>query len=127
MSDYDFRYENSINYTKEYLETEGPVEHKYASWRTNTVLSNFADTIMQANAVNILPDLDDKLQYDFLFYSIKPKKRFFKKQKGSKNPNFEIVQDFYKYNGQRTKEALRVLTKEQLDKLKKQQEKGGLK
>lgn len=76
---YDWRFENSIQLTKEYLETEGYMEHKYVPWRTNYILSNHLDTVLFANEMNINPFLDDKMQYDFLFHSIKSKKRYFKK------------------------------------------------
>lgn len=122
---YDWRFENSINLTKKYEETEGIVEHKYNSWRTNSALSNYLDTIMLVNEMNIAPHLTDKMQYDFLFHSVKAKKRFFKKKKTSQDVNFEIVSDYYKYNENRTKEALSILTKKQIEMIKKKQDKGG--
>ena len=67
MDNYDWRFENSIMSNKQYQDTDGVIEHKYSCWRTNTVLSNFVDTIMQANEMNINPTLDERLQYDFLF------------------------------------------------------------
>lgn len=127
MDNYDWRYENSIMSNKQYQETEGITEHNYSSWRTNTVLSNYIDTIMQANEMNINPTLDEKLQYDFLFYTVKSKKRFFKKAKQPKTDVFKLIQEYYKYNDERTKEVLKILTKEQIETIRKKQEKGGLK
>ena len=124
---YDFRYENSINFNKEYIEVDDSVDHKYASWRTNSVLSNFPDTVMYANELNCYPSLDNKLQYEYLFYSVRKKKRFFKKEKGKKDDNYELVRDYYKYNHERTKEALSILTEEQIKKIKEKTEKGGIK
>ena len=127
MDNYDWRFENSIMSNKQYQDTDGVIEHKYSSWRTNTVLSNFVDTIMQANEMNINPTLDERLQYDFLFYTVKSKKRFFKKNKSNKNNDFQLIQEYYKYNDERTKEVLKTLTKEQIQAIRKKQEKGGLK
>lgn len=124
---YDWRYENSINHTKKYEEVEGPVEHKYSSWRTNGILSNYPDTIMYANEMNINHILDPKLQYDYLFYAVRSKKRFFKKKKTTKDSNFELVQDYYKYNNERTREALSILSKEQIKMIKQKLERGGIK
>lgn len=124
MSNYDFRYENSINYTKKYIDTDNN-EHKYVSWRTNSILSNYVDTILYSNEMNINHHLDNKLQYDYLFYSIPKKKRFFKKDKPLNYDDFLLVQNYYKYNNVRTKEILSILTKDQLEMIRKRLEKGG--
>lgn len=123
---YDWRYENSINWDKNYLDTEGLVEHKYVPWRTNSSLSNHPDTILAANEMNMAAHLDFKLQYDYLFYAIRKKKRFFKKDRVAKSADFLAVQEYYKYNDKLTKEALRVLTRDQINKIKKSLERGGV-
>lgn len=125
MGQYNWCFENSINFTKKYQETEGNIEHKYVPWRTNNALSNYMDTIMLVNEINMHPALDSKLQYDFLFYSVKPKKRFFKKKKSKKDENLELIQQYYKYNLERAKEALSILNKQQLEMIRKKIEKGG--
>jgi hypothetical protein len=126
MAVYDWRFENSINFTKEYYETEGHVEHKYAPWRTNSSLSYFPDTVLHANEMNMASFIDNKLQYDYLFLSIRKKKRFFKRDKKQQSDDtFSLVQDRYKYNNARTREALQLLTDEQIHAIQKEQEKGG--
>jgi hypothetical protein len=122
---YDWRWENSINQNKKYLDFDGYQEFSYAPWRTNSTLSNYVDTIPFANEMNCNPHLDHKLQYDYLFYKVRKEKRYFKKEKVEKDPTFDLVKSYYKYNNVRTKEALRILTKEQIDIIKKKQEKGG--
>jgi len=125
---YDWRYENSISFSKKYEETEVyAIEHKYVPWRTNNILSNYIDTILIVNEMNMNAHLDHKLQYDFLFYMVKPKKRFFKKKKTTETPNFQLVKEYYKYNDERTKEALSILNKEQIKMIKEKTEKGGVK
>jgi hypothetical protein len=125
MSDYDWRWENSILQNKKYLEVDGFVEHKYNPWRTNSTLSNYQDTIAFSNTMNLNYHLDPKLQYDYLYHKVRKEKRWFKKQKAKKNDTFTLVQNYYKYNNVRTKEVLKILTKEQLDIIKQKQEKGG--
>jgi hypothetical protein len=61
---YDWRYENSIHNGKQLLDLSGNLEHKYAQWRTNSSLSNFADTISQCNDMNLNYHISDKLHYD---------------------------------------------------------------
>jgi hypothetical protein len=126
MSDYDWRWENSILQNKKYLQVEGVVEYSYNPWRTNSTLSNYYDTIAVANIMNCNPHLDHKLQYDYLYLKVKKEKRWFKKKKAKKDEVFTLVQNYYKYNNVRTKEALKILTKEQIDVIRKEQEKGGI-
>ena len=124
---YDWCYENSINQTKVHYDVEGVVEHKYLPWRTNRALSNYPDTIIHAQVMNASSHLDLQLQFDYLFYSVRKKKRFFKKPAVEKDKDFHLVQQFYKYNNKNTEEALRILTREQIDIIAKKQEKGGIK
>jgi hypothetical protein len=121
---YDWRFENSINFTKDYQDPENN-EMKYSAWRTNSSLSLHPDTVLYANEMNMLHHLDDKLQYDYLFFSIRKKKRFFKREKKSEDVNFDLIRQHYKYNNERTREALTILTEGQIDIIKEKEEKGG--
>ena len=116
---YDWRYENSINQKKKYYKVEGILEFKYDPYRTNSMLSNFPDTVINANEMNINYHLDHQLQYDYLYYSVRAKNRFFKKDKHKKDDDFTLIQQFYKYNNERTKEALKVLSPEQIAEIRK--------
>ena len=119
---YDWRWENSINATKKRVTDE---EHKYVAWRTNSSLSNYPDTIMHANEMNIRPNLSWQAQYDYLFYAVRKRKRFFKKDAVTEDPNFDLVRQHYKYSVAKTREALRVLTPEQIEIIKRKTEEGG--
>jgi hypothetical protein len=131
---YDWRYENSITQNKKYIDLNTIQEHKYSQWRTNVNLSNFHDTIHYANEMNINYHLWDKAHYDFLFHSIRKAKRWFppetkevKKLREKEQELFDLIQGYYKYNNARTKEALKLLTQDQIDIIRKKQEKGGVK
>ena len=65
MNKYDWRYENSITRDKKYLEVNS--EEKYIAGRTNKVLSNYLDTILYSNEMNMNRHLEDKMQYEYLF------------------------------------------------------------
>lgn len=134
---YDWRYENSISFGKEPIDLDQLQEFKYNQWRTNSTLSNHIDTLDAANKMNINYHLSDKLQYNFLFYSIRKQKRFNKK-KTEEDKRIEaalkkeqeiisLIQQFYKYNIVRAREVMKILTPDQIDILKKMQEKGGVK
>ena len=123
MNKYDWRWENSISTSKKRVEGD---EFPYVPWRTNSYFANFIDTVFYANMMNMYYDLDPSLQYDFMMASVPKKKRFFKRATSINNDDFSLVQDVYKYNVQRTRDALAVLTKEQLATLKNKIEKGGI-
>lgn len=123
---YDWRYENSINKKNGHIdiskETVG-----YSAWRTNGILSNFIDTIMHSNQMNMNYDITDQMQYDYYYYAVRKNNRFFKKdKKEDDNTDFALVQEFYKYNNERTREALRILSPEQINEIKRRLEKGGI-
>ena len=63
-------YLKSINTTKQNLmdSDDKAWERKYPSFIINKCLAPFNDTIMLINEMNKHCHLDNKLQYDFLFY-----------------------------------------------------------
>ena len=77
---YNWDYENNINYGKELIDLDKPLEFKYSQWRTNLSLSNFTDTIVPAYNMNMAYHLSDKLHYQYLFYSVRKVKRYGKKK-----------------------------------------------
>lgn len=121
----DWSHVNSINTKSEYLNVEDPYGLKYQPFLINRIFCNFIDTIMQTNDMNLNPTLDHKLHYDYMFYSIRQKKRFFKGKKGIKSEDFELVQEYFGFSNKKTTEALRVLTEEQLAEIKERMFKGG--
>lgn len=123
---YKWDYENSISHNKKYINPDDNGTPSYVPLRTISILSNSVDTILYANDMNINIQLDPKLQYDYLFYSVRSKKRFFKRDKKTNFDVFQLVQNYYKYNDKRTQEALNILTKEQINIIIKKQEKGGI-
>lgn len=69
--------------------------------------------------------LPKKLQYDFLLNSLKPRKRFSPWSKKSSIEYLEVVKAYYGYNDDKALQALRVLTKDQLDCITNTLNKGG--
>jgi hypothetical protein len=126
---YNWNYENNINYGKELIDLDSPQEFKYSQWRTNSSLSNFRENIFYVNEMNTNYHLSDKMHYHFLFHSIKKMKRYGKKktqeeEKKEKEAKKELekirlIQEYYKYNIIKAKTALKVLTDEQFELIKK--------
>ena len=123
-------YLNAINFTKEnLLKSEDKTwEKKYPPFIINRCLSMHYDTIAQANEMNGFHFLDKSLQFDFLINSIRKKKRFGGKWLSqSKLKDMEYVKEYYGYSNEKARVALSVLTKEQIELIKKSFYKGGRK
>jgi hypothetical protein len=118
----------SINQSKKnILEDDKEAESKYPSFIVNKCLSSFMDSVLYANEMNKNPHLDKKLQYDFFINSLKPRKRFSPWVKKQTLEHLELVKEYYGYSHDKSLEALRILTNEQLDHIKKSLNKGGTK
>ena len=119
---------NSINQNKKNIMDEDPSSIKeYAPYIINRCLSGHIDCLMYANEMNKFSSLDKKLQYDFFINIIRKKKRFSPWLKQEKIKDLEIVKSYYGYSNEKAKQALRILTKTQLDFIKSKLETGGTK
>ena len=119
---------NSINQNKKNIMDEDPSSIKeYAPYIINRCLSGHIDCLMYANEMNKFSSLDKKLQYDFFINIIRKKKRFSPWLKQEKIKDLEIVKSYYGYSNEKAKQALKILTKEQLDFIKSKLETGGTK
>ena len=116
----------SINQSKKnILNGDIDAERGYPPYIVNRCLSSFTDTILYANEIYKYPVLPKTLQYDFLLNSVKPRKRFSPWAKKDSIDYLEAVKEYYGYNDDKALQALRVLTKDQLDHITKVLNKGG--
>lgn len=100
----------SINDTKEYT-----YDGTYVPYVINKSLSYFIDTIFLANETNSIKIEYDKMQYDFLLYSVRKRKRFSKWEKPSKSKYEDAIVFVYKVNRKRAREIECILGKSELD------------
>ena len=102
-------------------------ERTYNPYLTNKSLSYFQDTVHYANEMNMHGDLNHKLQYSFLLNIVRKRKRFSKWHKTIDDENLQAVIDYYGYSVKKAKEALKILSNEQLSTIKLKLSKGGMK
>lgn len=121
-----FDWINSVQQTKEDLMVDEYMEKSYNSYIVNRGLSFGADTVIYANEMNSRPHIDKRLQYDFLLNSIPAKKRFNKWIKSETVDNIDIIKEYYGYSDEKAKQALDVLTPEQISAIRNLLFKGGL-
>ena len=120
-------YLNSINFTKKDLMKSEDKDwvKKYPAFIVNKILSGFQDTIMLVNEVNRNHFLDKDMQYWFLLNSIRSKKRFSPFLRANKLKDIECVKEYYGYNNEKAKSALKILNDEQIKTIKDSLNKGG--
>ena len=116
----------SINQSKKNILDEDPdAVKKYPSYIVNRCLSSFTDTVLYANEMNKNSHLPNKMQYDFFLNSVKPRKRFSPWARKDSIGYLDVVKEYYGYNDDKALQALRILTKNQLDKITYLLRKGG--
>ena len=123
-------YLNAINITKKRLMDSDDLtwEKKYPSFIINRCLSSFYDTIMHSNEMNGYHFLPKKMQFDYFINSIRERRRFGGKWLSQKKvKDLELVKEYYDYSNSKAKEALSILTNDQLENIKLNLEKGGRK
>jgi hypothetical protein len=117
---------NSINFTKEDIgETENI--RSYPPYIVNRCLSGHIDCILFANEMNLNHHLEKDMQYQFYLNSLRKRKRFSPWIKKDKIDNLDIVKQYYGYSNEKASQALRILSKQQLNYIKQKLETGGRK
>lgn len=102
-------------------------ESDYVPFVVNKALSFHQDCILYANQINMFPSIPKSVQYQYYINTIRPYKRPFKKWlKKEKIENIDAIKEYYGYSNEKAKMALSVLTDEQIMKIRKEIDKGGL-
>jgi len=122
-----FEYLNAINDTKKDIMVDDIAEKGYNSFMVNRGLSYFNDTVLYANEMNRHHHLDNRLQFDFLINIIRKRKRFSKWIKPDTVSDVEVVKEYYGYSNEKARQALTLLTPEQITMIKQKVYKGGRK
>lgn len=125
MSLSPFDYTNAINFTKEDIMVDDVAEKQYAPYMVNRSLSYFPDTVALANEMNRYHHLDNRLQFDFLINIVRKRKRFSKWAKAQTESDIDAVKEYYGYSNEKARQALTLLSPEQIKIIKIKVSKGG--
>jgi len=110
---------NSINSTKKNAPHNYPAaERLFVPYVVNRCLSYFPDTIMQANEMNMNSHIDNKVQYDFLLNSTRPRRRFSKWFKVESDPDVELIKTHFNVNTHRAREYKVLLSEDDINTLR---------
>ena len=118
---------NSINFNKNNLIEEDPETiSSYPPYIVNRCLSGHLDTVLFANEMNKYSNLDKDMQYSFFLYTLRKRKRFSPWLKKEQVDDLDLVKKHYGYSDEKARIAVSLLTKTQIEKIRKVHDMGGL-
>lgn len=117
---------DSIQRTKKLVDINDRKD--YPAWSVNRILCNHKDSILYANMMNINAHLPETLQYHYLLNTIRPMKRQYVKidRVVKAQQDMDAVKLYFGFSNKKAKDALRILTDEQIALIKEKTEKGGV-
>lgn len=122
-----YEYINEINYGKNNVMDSEENIKGYVPFVTNRTLSYFQDTVALANVMNQYHLLDNDLQFNFLINTVRKRKRFSKWAKPDEESHIEVIKEYYGYSNEKARQALKLLTPEQIEIITEKVYKGGRK
>jgi hypothetical protein len=115
--------QTKVNYLRDDVDLK-----EYSPFMVNRALSYHMDCVLYANEMNKHHSIDKDMQYQYLLNSIRPVKRKFQPwQKSSTDKDLECIKEYFGYSNQKAKEALLLLSAEQIAEIKIRTDKGGVK
>lgn len=100
----------------------------YNSYMINRGLSYYSDCIMYANEMNLKWQLPKKMQYDFLFNVVDPKKKRFSKWATSKkDKQIDLISKYYNISLRKAQSIYPLLSEDTLSNIEKMLDTGGTK
>lgn len=97
----------------------------YKPFVVNKYLSMDATTMLYAAEINQRPYMSKEMQYDYYMSAIDKRSRFFRYVKETSDDNIAVVKEYFGYGKKKAKEALDILTDEDIEYMKRRLSKGG--
>lgn len=107
----------AVRSTKNYILGETMKEDEYPKFMVNRALSYNLDAISFAQDMNLYHNIDNTLQFDYMFVSIRKNNTRSKGKWGKKdkpNPDIARIMQYYGYSYQKAVEVSKILNKEQI-------------
>ena len=99
----------------------------YKAFMVNRALPYHMDCVLYANEMNLRPGLDSDMQYSYLLNTIRSVKRKFQPwQKTEVLKDLECVKLYFGYSNEKAKDALRILTEDQIAEIRAKTNIGGV-
>lgn len=100
-------------------------EKSYPAFMVNRALSYHRDTVLIANEMNKIPNVDSKMAYNFFLNIVRASKRpYIKWHKKVSSSDLDAVKEYYGYSDAKALDALRILSADQVTEIKEKLYKG---
>lgn len=109
-----FDWIKSISETKEDLLSVNDVKD-YNPYIVNKGLSYYLDCLLLVNEMNSRNTLDKDMQYMFLLNSVRQGRRYSPWEKKTNSKDLEYIKQYYNYSDEKAEQALKLLSKEQIE------------
>lgn len=114
-----FDFIKSVSNTKKDLLKDNPGDAKaYKAYVVNHGLSFYPDTVLIANEMNLYPEIPAESQYYYYMGAIRKGNRYSEWHKAKKNDDLDLVQKVYQIRREVAKQYLKLLSKDDLDRLR---------
>lgn len=125
-------YLTSINKSKVNLMRDDPnVDPKtitgYPAFMIRRLMSYHMDTVLSANELNMLPHLDNQMQYEYLLYAVPKKNRYATTHKVQPSETIDLIKRFYNYNDEKALEVASLHSDKDFERMREHLSEGGLK
>lgn len=100
-------------------------EKYYKPFVVNKYLSMDATTALHAAEINMRPYMPKNMQYDYYMTAIDKRNRFFRYVKETSDDNISVVKEYFGYGKKKAKEALNILSQDDIEYMKSRLRKGG--
>ena len=100
-------------------------EKQYLPFIINRSLSYHQDCIFLVNEMNQHNRLDNRMQYDFLRLTLRPRKRFAKWAKPNIEDRVKVICEYYNYNKEKALAVNSILSDVDIERMKRKLNKGG--
>ena len=124
-----FDFMNAASFSKQDIisSNDNPeiAENLYSAYIVNRGFTNFEDTILHANEMNMRSHLPAKAQFDYYRTALRKRKRFSKWPKADKSKDLDAIQEVYQCNRTVAKQYLKALSANDLKSVHSRLEIGG--
>lgn len=106
--------------------TDQEFRKNYVPFLINKALSYSISTVFYADELNMYPGMDRRMQHAYLNSSIRPgNKKYTPWAKPDKTDDVLLVSEYYGYNLEKARQALKILTEEEVQTIRNILSKGG--
>lgn len=124
-----FDFMNAVSFSKEDLiknhDTPDQIEKQYTPYVVNRGFTNFEDTILHANEMNMRHHLFHAAQFDYYRGALRKRKRFSKWPKADKSTDLDAIQQVYDCNRTVAKLYYKALSQDDMKTVKNKLTIGG--